>query len=369
MRRAVFIGDERLWAGGHPEGHPLRPERLHDTWEMLHAYNAFDAPNTRLVSPRMATEDELVLFHTRAYIDAVRRLSTGERDVHAAQYNFGPGDNPVFEGMYESEGLKVGAALVAAELLLRDEADVAFSFSGGLHHAGPDFASGFCVFGDGAVAIQRLLDAGWRVAYIDIDVHHGDGVQAAFYTDPRVLTISLHESGEFLFPGSGFADELGAGDGHGYCVNIPLLPYTDDDTYLWAFDEIVPALIEQFAPDVVVAQFGVDAHWKDPLAHLQLTVTALETLFCRIRDSAPRILALGGGGYNRDVVPRAWTLAWGALSDQSFAHELPEAITDGYQTSTLYDQEIPALSTYERQQTREFAERTVRMLRDRLVLL
>lgn len=368
MWRAAFIGDERLWAGGHPEGHPLRPERLRDTWEMLHAYNAFDAPNTRLIPPRMPTDDELATFHTDAYIDAVRRLSRGERDVNAAQFNFGPGDNPAFEGMYESEGLKVGSALVAADLLINDEVDAAFSFSGGLHHAGPDFVSGFCVFGDGAVAIHRLLHAGWRVAYIDIDVHHGDGVQAAFYDDPRVLTISLHESGEFLFPGTGFADEIGTGDGHGSSVNIPLLPYTDDDTYMWAFDEVVPALIEQFAADVVVAQFGVDAHWQDPLAHLHLTMTALESLFGRICDRAPRLLALGGGGYNRDVVPRAWTLAWGTLSEQTFAQELPEPIAGAYQTGTLYDQQMPAIAAREREQTREFAERTVRMLRNRLAL-
>jgi acetoin utilization protein AcuC len=165
---------------------------------MLHAYRAFDAPHTRIVPPRLPTDDELATFHTREYIDVVRRLSRGELMINATRYNFGSGDNPVFEGMFESESLKVGAALVGTELLLQDEVEVVFSFAGGLHHAGRDFASGFCVFGDGAVAIQRMLAEGWRVAYIDIDAHHGDGVQAAFYDEPRVLTISFHESGRAL---------------------------------------------------------------------------------------------------------------------------------------------------------------------------
>jgi acetoin utilization protein AcuC len=327
---------------------------------MLHAYHAFDAPNTRLVPPRLPNDDELATFHSREYIEAVRQLSRGQPSPkHPASYNFGPGDNPVFEGMFESESLKVGAALVGTELLLKNEVEVAFSFAGGLHHAGRDFASGFCVFGDGAVAIQHMLAAGWRVAYIDIDAHHGDGVQAAFYSDPRVLTISFHESGDYLFPGTGFIHEWGEGAGRGYSVNIPLLPYTDDDSFLWAFDALVPPLLARFAPDVVVAQLGVDAHWRDPLTHLALTLHGFETLFQRLHTLSPRWLGLGGGGYDRSVVPRAWTLAWGVMSGQTFADALPEPIAAHYDPPLLRDNTPAPLSDSQRQQARQAVEQVV----------
>ncbi len=362
MPRAALIGDEILWAGGHPPGHPLRPERLRDTWDMLHAYRAFEPPNSRIVSPRAPTEDELAMFHTREYINVVRRLSAGELMLNATRYNFGAGDNPVFEGMFESEGLKVGAALVGAELLLNDEVDVAFSFAGGLHHAGKDFASGFCVFGDGAIAIHHMLNAGWRVLYLDIDVHHGDGVQAAFYDDPRVLTISFHESGQYLFPGTGFVDELGEGEGQGYSVNVPLHPFTNDEVFIRTFDQLVPPLLAWFKPDVVVAQLGVDAHWRDPLAHLTLTTQGFKNLFQRIHKLSPRWLAVGGGGYERTVVPRAWTLAWGVMSNQTFSNNLPPAVASNYDSPYLHD-ETTAIAAGERhQQAKAAAEAIVEQL-------
>jgi acetoin utilization protein AcuC len=314
----------------------------------------------------MPTDDELATFHTREYIEVVRRLSQGETGLNPARYGFGPGDNPVFRGMFESEGLKVGAALVAAELLLNNEVEVAFSFAGGLHHAGRDFASGFCVFGDGAIAIHRLLAAGWRVMYVDIDAHHGDGVQAAFYGDDRVLTISFHESGRYLFPGTGFTNELGEGAGRGFSVNVPLFPYTDDETFIWAFDQVVPPLLERFAPDVVVAQLGVDAHWRDPLTHLALTTHGFEALFRRIYYLRPRLLAVGGGGYDRGVVPRAWTLAWAVLTEQSFANTLPEPIAVNYEPPFLHDETLVLLTAEQRRQARAAAEQAVRELKEAL---
>ncbi len=359
MSYAVFICDQSLWAAGHPPGHPLRPGRLRDTWEMLQAYRAFDAPNSRVVPPRPPTDDELATFHSREYIDVARRLSRGELGLDPSRYGFGPGDNPIFEGMFDSEGLKVGAALIGAELLLKDEAEIVFSFAGGLHHAGRDFASGFCVFGDGAVAIHRLLAEGQRVVYIDIDAHHGDGVQAAFYDDDRVLTISFHESGHYLFPGTGFTHELGQGAGRGFSVNVPLFPYTDDDTILWAFDQVVPPLVERFAPDIVVTQLGVDAHWRDPLTHLALTTRGFEALFQRIQALSPRLLAVGGGGYDRSVVPRVWTLAWGVMSNQTFPNPLPESIAANYDPPRLHDDAPAPLSQEQRQQARTAAEAVV----------
>jgi acetoin utilization protein AcuC len=335
---------------------------------MLHAYYAFNVPNVRVVRPRLPTDDELAMLHTERYIDAVRRLSQQDKTVDSTQFGFGPGDNPVFSGMFESEALKVGAALVGAELLLKNEADVTFSFTGGLHHAGRDFASGFCVFGDGAIAITRMLAAGWRVAYIDIDAHHGDGVQAAFYDDNRVLTISFHESGRFLFPGTGFIDELGTGDGYGYSVNVPFLPFTDDETFLWTFDQLVPPLVNRFAPDVVVAQLGVDAHWRDPLTNLALTTQGFEALFQRIHRLSPRWLAVGGGGYDRTVVPRAWTLAWGVMSDQTFSNELPEQVAVYYNPPQLHDVDSPSIPVKQWQQARAVAEGIVTELQDILNL-
>lgn len=369
MARAAFISSEALWAGGHPPGHPLRPERLRDTWDMLQAYRAFDAPNVRVVAPRLASEAELATFHTAEYIEAVRRLSQGQpSEKHPAHYNFGPGDNPVFEGMFETEALKVGAGLVGADLLLKDEVEVAFSFAGGLHHAAPNFASGFCVFGDAAIAIKRMLAEGWRVAYIDIDAHHGDGVQAAFYDNPEVLTISFHESGHYLFPGTGFSHELGQGAGQGFSVNIPLFPYTDDDSFIWTFDQLVPPLLERFTPDVVVAQLGVDAHWRDPLTHLALTTRGFEALFQRIHALAPRWLAVGGGGYDRSVVPRAWTLAWGVMSGQSFPNELPEAVAGRYNPPLLHDSTAAPLTLLQWQEARETVEQIVEELKKLLNL-
>jgi acetoin utilization protein AcuC len=326
---------------------------------LLTDYGAFDAPNVRLVAPRPATDDELALFHTREYIDVVRALSAGDTHLPAWQYGFGPGDNPVFERMYETESLKVGSALTGSALLVDNECDVAFSFSGGLHHAMPDRASGFCVFNDAAVAIHWLVRRGLRVAYVDIDVHHGDGVQAAFYDTDRVLTISLHQDGRTLFPGTGFADEMGTGAGVGYSVNVPLPPYTDDETHLWAFHQIVPPLLERFKADIVVTQLGVDTHYQDPLAHLMLS-TAGHTALCESLDRlAPRWLALGGGGYDISVVPRSWALAFGVMSGQSFADELPEQYRARYGGQWLRDHERPHLDEVTRRRVRASVEAVV----------
>ena len=337
MTRAAFISAPALWERGHGPTHPLKPERLKRTHELLTAYGAFDAPNSRLVPPRPATDEELCLFHTPEYVEAVRRLSQGDPSVPAWRYNFGPGDNPVWAGMYETEGLKVGSALLAAEMVYAGEVDVAFSYSGGLHHAGPARASGFCTFNDAAVAIHWLLRQGLRVAYVDIDAHHGDGVQDAFYDTDQVLTISLHESGRYLFPGTGFVHEIGTGAGKGYSVNVPLPPYTDDEIYLWAFHEVVPPLIQRFVPDIVVTQLGVDTHYRDPLTHLALTTHGYIAVVETIKELAPRWVALGGGGYDISVVPRAWTLAYGVMSEQQFDNELPAAYRERYGGERLHD--------------------------------
>jgi acetoin utilization protein AcuC len=299
--QASFICSEELWSRGFGEGHPLTPERLKRTYDLLTAYHAFDAPTSHLVEPRLATRDELLLFHTAEYVDAVERLSApGGEGALARRYGFSSDDNPAFAGMFETEGLKVGAALVGAEMVAQGQAQVAFSIAGGMHHARPALASGFCVFNDVAVAIHWLLHQGFRVAYVDIDVHHGDGVQAAFYDTDQVLTISLHQAGIMFYPSTGFPEELGEGPGYGYSINVPFLPYTSEDLYLWAFRQVVPPLVRQFAPDVLVTQLGVDTHYRDLLGSLLLTTQGYVALIEELKtlaEGAGRWLAFGGGGY------------------------------------------------------------------------
>ena len=246
MPETVFLSSDEVWQRGHGPEHPLKPERLRRTHELLAEYGLLNKPQVQVIPPRLASEAELRLFHKPEYLDAVRALSQGDLTVPAWKYGFGPGDNPVFRGMHHSEGLKVGSAVQAAEMLVNNHCEVAFSFSGGLHHGAPMNASGFCVYNDAAVAIHWLMDRGLRVAYIDIDVHHGDGVEDAFYDTDQVLTISLHQDGQTLFPGTGFISDTGSGAGAGYSVNIPLPPGTGDKDYLLAFDQLVPPLIDRY---------------------------------------------------------------------------------------------------------------------------
>jgi acetoin utilization protein AcuC len=339
MTQLAFLSSPEVWARGHGPQHPLKPERLQRTHELLEGYEVFSNPEVQLVAPRPATQEELELFHTSEYLGAVRALSSGDIVESPIRYGFGPGDNPVFAGMFESESLKVGAAVQAAKLLLDGKCQTAFSYSGGLHHGGPNFASGFCVFNDAAVAIQWLLERGLRVAYLDIDVHHGDGVQDAFYHTDQVLTISLHQDGRTLFPGTGFIEETGHGAGEGYAVNVPLPPGVDNAGYLLAFDNIVPQLLSRFEPDVLVTQLGVDTHMADPLANLMLTTHGHTALFERIKSFGYRWLALGGGGYAIDVVPRSWTLAAGIMAGIGLPDPLPDGYVKRYGGQWLHDRQ------------------------------
>jgi acetoin utilization protein AcuC len=333
------------------------------TYELLHAYGAFDGAGSRLLPPSPATDEELALWHTAEYIDAVRRLSAGERGVRPRAYNFGPGDNPVFTGMYETEALKAGSSLLAARLVSGGEVDVAFGFSGGLHHAMAGYASGFCVFNDASIAIRWLANQGLRVVYVDVDAHHGDGVQAAFYDTDQVMTISLHESGYYLFPGTGFVHESGTGAGAGYSVNLPLMPYTGDDVYLWAFEQAVLPLIAGFSPDVLVTQLGIDTHYEDPLTHLMLTTAGYAGLIRSFRDLDLPWVALGGGGYNIHTVARAWALAYGIMSGRELDDEIPEPYAGKYGDRWLYDREGPRISGRDADMTRQHAEQQVAALK------
>lgn len=299
------------------------------TRELIAAYGLLDGPADE-VPARVATDDELGLVHTPRYVEVVKAAGHGEAGDWW-MFGFGPGDNPTFPGMHEASARVAGGSLVAAEAVLSGDADHSFNPAGGLHHAMPERASGFCVYDDPAIAIAWLLDRGVeRIAYVDLDVHHGDGPQTIFYRDPRVLTISIHESGRYLFPGTGFTDERGTGDAEGTKVNVPLPPYTSDRGWLRAFREVVPPRVREWRPDILVTQLGCDSHHTDPLAHLALSTgayrEAARVLHELAHDAAGgRWVATGGGGYQwARVVPRAWTIYFAEMAEREVADQLPE---------------------------------------------
>jgi len=299
--------DERLLAYDFGSTHPLNPVRVELTMDLSRRLGVLD--NAELRGFESAGDGLLSLVHGREYIEAVKRAGR-ELKPH---YVFGLGttDNPLFEGMHEAASLIVGASVGAAKAVWTGETEHAANVSGGLHHAMPDAAAGFCIYNDVSVAIAWLLEHGaQRVAYVDVDVHHGDGVQKAFYEDPRVMTISLHESPRTLFPGTGFPHETGA---DGTAVNVALPPGTGDRAWLRAFDAVVPPLLRAFRPQILVTQQGCDTHQADPLAHLSLTVDGQRTIYQRLHALAHETaggkwVLTGGGGYELvQVVPRAWT--------------------------------------------------------------
>jgi acetoin utilization protein AcuC len=365
MRRAALIYSDVLSQHTLRENHPMVPTRLRYTYELIDAYRAFQRPNSALVEPRQAAVDELRLFHTPEYIDAVRALSQNQRLEDAAKYNFSAkGDNPIYPGMHDAALWSTGASVKAAELLLEGACDVACNFSGGLHHAMPGNASGFCIFNDPVVAIKLLARRGLKVAYVDIDCHHGDGVQYAFYDTDQVLTISLHESGRYLFPGTGFPEELGAGRGRGYSVNVPLFPSTGDALYLWAFREVVPPLIQAFKPDVLVTQLGIDTHFNDPLTHLQLTVQGFGQAVEELAALSPgKWLALGGGGYDISAVTRGWTIAYGTMLETAWPEQVPASFQEKYGLKLLLDTPPADTDLARRAQARRYAEESVAAVR------
>ena len=251
-------------------------------------------------------------------------------------------------------------------MMLKDEVDYAMSISGGLHHAMPGYASGFCIFNDPVIAIKRFLSQGLKVAYVDIDCHHGDGVQHAFYDTDSVLNISIHESGSFLFPGTGFTDEIGNGKGRNYSVNIPLYPYTMDSTYFWAFESTVLPLLDTFKPDVLVSQLGIDTHFSDPITHLCLTVQGFSKIIERFIGKAPKWLALGGGGYDVEAVARSWASGFGIMSGDKLKNSIPIAYSKNGHQDRLFDDMIFDQKDSIKKKTQLFAEESVYAIKSRL---
>lgn len=304
--------------------HPLTPRRFGPGIDLLRAVGARPS-----IAPEPAPDRDLLLCHTPGYVATVRAFSSDP--YRPAEAGIGSSDNPAFPGMHEAAAAVAGGSLAAADAILGGRVVHAFHPGGGLHHAMPAWASGFCIYDDPALAIARFRAAGQRVLYVDLDTHHGDGVQAIHLDDPGVLTVSIHESGAYLFPGTGFVDELGHGPSAGTAVNVPLEPFTGEATWLGAVEAIVPALAASFGPDVVVSQHGADSHAWDPLAHLRVTTTAMGAAARLVdaiahRYAGGRWLATGGGGYDAyRVVPRAWSLVWLAGAHREAPAETPEA--------------------------------------------
>jgi acetoin utilization protein AcuC len=321
--KTAFIYSDRFREFDYGEDHPLKTFRLELTVNLIKSYGLLSLPGSFSVKAKPADIKDILLFHDLEYIGVLEALNSGIYTPASLDFGLGLDDNPVFEGFFDWSMLVAGASIQAASLVESGRADTAFNISGGLHHAMSGRASGFCYINDAVVAIMSLLKKGKRVAYIDIDAHHGDGVQAAFYRTDRVLTISIHENGRLLFPGTGFEQEIGEGEGKGYCVNIPMPPHADDELFVHAFYETAPSLIERFKPDIVVTQLGVDSLYKDPLAHLHYTNNGFCEVVRKIKEIAPKWVALGGGGYDMVNVARAWTLAWGIMNDVEVPDEIP----------------------------------------------
>jgi acetoin utilization protein AcuC len=323
MNKAFIYSDS---FGGFSYGgdHPMRPMRLRATYDLISSLSLLDAPGIDIVEARAATDDEILSFHTEDYLKALKKADNGITPASGPEHALGLGDNPVFKGVCEWSALGSGASIQAAELVNSGKADVAFNIAGGLHHAMADHASGFCYLNDPVLAINYLLAQDKRVAYVDIDAHHGDGVQGAFYDTDRVLTISIHESGKYLFPGTGFTDEIGEGEGRGYSVNLPLPQSAGDKIFLEGFKKIVPRFLDAFKPDILVTQLGVDTMRSDPITHLQLTTNGFEEMVRFFKSSRIPWVALGGGGYDLSNVARNWTLAWAIMADIQVDDLMPE---------------------------------------------
>jgi len=369
--KTAFIYSDDFAKFSYGPRHPLKPFRLKLTYELIKAYCLLSLPNMRLIEPKPAEDEDLLLFHARDYIEVLKDVDHGIDVEDAESYGLGYGDNPVFEGVYEWSGLVTGASLQAAELVDSGEVGIAFNISGGLHHGQASRASGFCYVNDPVIVISSLLKRGRRVAYIDIDVHHSDGVQEAFYRSDKVLTISIHESGRHLFPGTGFEDEIGAGAGKGYSVNVPLPFSADDELFVFAFDSVVPPLVEKFRPDIVVSQLGVDSFVTDPIAHLNCTTNGFSKIVGRIKEVSPKWVALGGGGYEITNPAKAWTLAWAIMNDIEPPDELPESFLkeyplEGFRSGRLRDKEY-VLGGIEKETMRKEVEKVMINLRKRLL--
>lgn len=305
------------------DDHPFKIQRFLLAYELMRQYGLTGLPNADLLDCPRAEEDDLLTFHDPDYLARLREFSASDEPRADFRYGLGDLDNPVFRGLYDWARLGAGGTLEAARLVTEEGYDIAFNLAGGWHHAHRAKASGFSYLNDAVLAINRLLEKGLRVAYLDIDAHHGDGVQEAFYDSDRVLTVSIHESGIYFFPGTGFESEVGSGAGRGYSVNVPLVAHADDALFMKAFDEVAYPLIAAFNPDVLVTQLGADTFRTDPLTRLEITTHSYTYVLRKLKALKIPWVAVGGGGYNLANVARAWTIAWGVMNGVELPPRLP----------------------------------------------
>jgi acetoin utilization protein AcuC len=322
MPSVIYHPAYRKYAFG--DEHPFSPVRVEMMLDLLRALGH----RVQTLEPEPARREDILSVHEEYYVRRVEAVSEGQLVPDCEDYGLGTPDNPAFPGMDEATRWLVGGTLHGARLICEHGEKRVLQLGGGLHHARRNFASGFCIYNDLAIAINYLTRQGLWVAYLDIDVHHGDGVQQIVYEDKRVMTISLHESGKYLFPGTGEIHELGSGLGRGLKLNLPLEPFTEGDNYLEVFQQVVPTALQQFQPGVLVVQAGADAHFDDPLADLMLTTDTYETIFRRILEladafTAGRVLFTLGGGYSLRATPRVWTILYLLMHDLPTSHDLP----------------------------------------------
>jgi acetoin utilization protein AcuC len=333
-----LVWDERFLDYNFGPQHPLQPMRVKLTYDLIQSKRILQQGSVAVIKPRFASREEILLFHEDDYVRLVEQYSkkgSGLLDM---------GDTPAFKGCYEATGLVVGASIVAADEVMGGRLSHVFNPSGGLHHAHPERASGFCIFNDPAIVISHLQSKYnlKRVVYLDIDAHHGDGVMYGYYEDPTVLDIDFHESGKFLFPGTGFPDETGSGAAQGLKLNIPLPPSTGDEAYLEAFHQIVPDALRKFRPEIILVQCGADGHLDDRLAHLRLTTKVYEEVVSQMHDLAHelcngKLLLFGGGGYTLANVPRVWTVAFSTLAGVKPSDEIPSEWSTKFQDASEED--------------------------------
>lgn len=330
MKETLAIYSPSFFNYKFHEEHPFNPLRISLWFELLEAMGVISEED--LVSSQPALDGELLLVHSPDYVEAVRNVSLGIGVEDPLKYNLGTEDNPIFPNMHQATSYIVGGTLKAAKLLMDSKAKHVLNMAGGLHHAMANKASGFCIYNDIAVAIGWLKKHyNLKIMYIDVDAHHGDGVQWIFYGDPDVMKVSIHETGRYLFPGTGNVRERGEGEGFGYTVNMPLEPFTEDDSYIEVMETLLPSLAKSFQPDLIISQHGCDTHENDPLTHLSLTTRGFAAAAKLIHDLAHeycdgRWLVVGGGGYEYwGVVPRSWAILWGIISGRELPENLPES--------------------------------------------
>jgi acetoin utilization protein AcuC len=331
-----FVFDHSLLNYHFHNEHPFNQKRIILTKELLE--ESGQLTKSHIIAPRLASDDEIALVHDYSFIRAVKSASRLSPE-NLAQYGIGTEDTPVFPNMHEASAQIVGATLTAVDAVLAEGAHGAVNFAGGLHHGFKKKASGFCIYNDAAIAIKYIRKKfNLKVLYVDTDAHHGDGVQWAFYDDPMVCTFSIHETGRYLFPGTGNVNERGIKEGHGFSFNLPIDAFTQDDSYLEVYENALREIADFFQPDVIVTQNGADSHFYDPLTHLCGSMTIYE----RIPEVALEIskshcqgrwIALGGGGYDIwRVVPRAWSQIWNVMKDEQPQHgDLPITWTTKWQ--------------------------------------